>query len=585
MNLQKQQLLDIFNKKWSPSAFKRSNPELFQYLTEITAFLPENSTIRRRSWHVIHDCYSIPMCDNCNMNPIFFRKRTNSYTNLCIHCNKKQEQKNREINNIKKYGYASTLVVPSFKEKAKTTIKRKYGCDNLSQVEELKEARKATNIKNFGVENVSQSEEIKNKKKEKSLERYGVECVLQSEEIKEKIRNTNIEKYGVESVGKSPEIRKKRVDTLIRRYGVDNPIKLKEFKSKAQATNLEKYGTLEYQQSLIPNTSLMVLNDKHTLETLNKTKNGQEIADLLNVSHSTVLNYLNKHGIEPTNFWSSAAEREIRKIVSHIDHKFNNRRLIGKELDILLPDLNLAFEYNGIFWHSDRNVSKNMHREKYLKCKEKGIRLITIFENEWVENKELVTEKIQYLIGESSADKIFARKTDIVKISSKEKANFLNKYHIQKNGGGSLNYALMYNSEVVAVMSFIKQKKYYLLNRYATSKIVVGGFTKLLNHFEKEFNSPPIVTFADLRWSDGALYINSGFILDKELPPDYYWAKAPKIWHKSNWRHTTGLKHLENYDPAISESQNMYNHGYYKIWDCGKLRFVKNVIDKELCSC
>jgi hypothetical protein len=69
---------------------------------------------------------------------------------------------------------------------------------------------------------------------------------------------------------------------------------------------------------------------------------------------------------------------------------------------------------------------------------------------------------------------------------------------------------------------------------------------------------------------------NNGFVLDKALPPDYYWCKGNRLWHKFNWRHTSGLSKLENYDKTLSENDNMRLHNFHKIWDCGKLRFVKN---------
>jgi hypothetical protein len=59
----------------------------------------------------------------------------------------------------------------------------------------------------------------------------------------------------------------------------------------------------------------------------------------------------------------------------------------------------------------------------------------------------------------------------------------------------------------------------YLLARYATSRPVVGGFTKLLKHVINEHpNIKEIITFSDHMVSDGSLYAKSGFILDRELP-------------------------------------------------------------------
>jgi hypothetical protein len=56
------------------------------------------------------------------------------------------------------------------------------------------------------------------------------------------------------------------------------------------------------------------------------------------------------------------------------------------ELDIYLPDLNKAIEYNGIYWHSSDIVTE---RDKIRKnqCKEKSIDLLTLLDKEWLKNK------------------------------------------------------------------------------------------------------------------------------------------------------------------------------------------------------
>ena len=202
--------------------------------------------------------------------------------------------------------------------------------------------------------------------------------------------------------------------------------------------------------------------------------------------------------------------------------------------------------------------------------------MVSIFENEWKENSELIKNKLRNILNTSHSEKIYARKCSIKSVDTKEKRQFFNTNHIQGDGPSSINYGLYHDNQLVACIGFIKQKDHFVLNRYATSCNVVGGFTKLLTHFEREYNKPKIVTFADLRWSEGDLYKKTGFIMDKELKEDYYWVKGSKVWHKFNFRHSLMKTKLENYDPNLSESENMYKHGFNKIYDCGKLRFIKN---------
>lgn len=80
------------------------------------------------------------------------------------------------------------------------------------------------------------------------------------------------------------------------------------------------------------------------------------------------------------------------------------------EIDIFIPDLKIAFEYNGIYYHSDENISKraygyfnsadDYHRYKTYKCLEKGVELIHIYEKDWLENKDKVLEYVKNIIDE-----------------------------------------------------------------------------------------------------------------------------------------------------------------------------------------
>lgn len=65
------------------------------------------------------------------------------------------------------------------------------------------------------------------------------------------------------------------------------------------------------------------------------------------------------------------------------------------ELDIYLPELNKAIEFNGLHWHySDRLFVPGKHGNKSNLCKEKGIKLLHIREDLWIKNKDKMKEVI-----------------------------------------------------------------------------------------------------------------------------------------------------------------------------------------------
>lgn len=98
----------------------------------------------------------------------------------------------------------------------------------------------------------------------------------------------------------------------------------------------------------------------------------------------------------------STAERELEKVVSTIYTGMvvtSSRDIIQPyELDIFLPDICLAIEYNGSYFHSDKaGKSEEYHLTKSIMCRERGIRLIHIYEFEnFEEQKDLL---ISYLGG------------------------------------------------------------------------------------------------------------------------------------------------------------------------------------------
>jgi len=104
------------------------------------------------------------------------------------------------------------------------------------------------------------------------------------------------------------------------------------------------------------------------------------------------------------NSTSSKAEIEIQELVKTLTKTTvlcNDRTKIVNtntghylELDIYLPDLNKAIEYNGIFWHSSDEV-KIRDKMKVDQCKNLGIDLLVINEHDYVGNEEKVKEEIR----------------------------------------------------------------------------------------------------------------------------------------------------------------------------------------------
>lgn len=318
-------------------------------------------------------------------------------------------------------------------------------------------------------------------------------------------------------------------------------------------------------------------------EHVNKNRTIIDMANELGVTDSTMGKQLRRHNvpIQYNHDGRSLGERQLYDYVATLapDARSSDRDLIGpKELDIVIPSHKLAIEYGGLYWHSEVHKNAEYHKSKMDEANAAGYRLITIFEDEWNNRSDHIKTKLQHILG-LSPTRVYARKCTIVDVSSIDKKAFLDRYHIQGNGPSSIQYGLEYEGEIVAVIAFIaKQNGTYTLNRYATSVTVPGGFSKLLKHAITTLpNVSRIETFADLRWSEGHLYESTGFDKEYVIPPDYYWTDGITRWHKFGFRHQLLETKLDDYDPTLTEVENCHNHGLYRIYDCGKVKYVLTI--------
>ena len=257
----------------------------------------------------------------------------------------------------------------------------------------------------------------------------------------------------------------------------------------------------------------------------------------------------------------------------------------NREIDVYIPSLNLGIEYNGLHWHSERlGKDKNYHLDKLNKCNEQGIRLIQIFEDEWVNHREICESKLRQICGLNRNPKIFARKCKVVEITDKNEVyEFLDKNHIQGRTGFTVALGAYYNNELVGVMTFKKEKEgYWDLNRFATDInhqcVGIGG--KLFKYFTRNYPFIEIKSFADRRWTTDPtnnLYTKLGFEFDSYVPPSY-WYYNPKIskierFHKFGFR----KQHLHKQyglPLTMTEREMTETLGYTRIWDCGLIKYV-----------
>lgn len=365
----------------------------------------------------------------------------------------------------------------------------------------------------------------------------------------------------------------KMKQTLIERYNVDSVQKIPSAKEKTKASKQQYYESVLRDTFERYKLSYDDFLDKDHLEIIAK---------------DTCLSHLSEkqfNGMHPMTVWrhyervgaslgigktSSAGEREINNWVQSLGFETisNDRTMIKpKELDILIPSMKTAIEFNGLFYHKDL---KSYHKDKFDLCYTAGLTLLQFFEDEWYYKENIVKSIIKSKLQLNET--VHARKCKIALISSKQALAFLDDNHLQGKINGR-HYGLSYNDEIVSLMTVGKCRYYNGMEilRFANkcNINVVGGFTKLLKHAKANEKITTIYSYADMRISTGKTYEMFGKFV-KETEPGYFWLKNNKrISRYATQKHKLSKVLGDNFDPTLTENDNMLNNNYSKIYDCG----------------
>ena len=498
-------------------------------------------------FHARNKSLEIPMC-KCG-TALTWHADLKEYRKYCgTKCSAKYTAQMRKENNLKLFGYEWHSQNPDWWRKTQETIFQRYG-------------------ENYYAD---RSKEISST----NLEKYGVTHPMQLDSVKEKVKSANLEKYGVENILSSPEIQQRIKETNLRKYGVANPSQNKTIKEKAISTQKNNY----YDPKVLEK-----LNNKEWLSEEQKQKTIGEMSIELGVSPSNLCKYFHKHNIPIIRHSTSFPEKLIvdyflAKGIKIIQH---DRELISpREIDIYFPDHNLGVEVNGCYYHSEDFREKEDHLNKMLQCSDVGIQLLQFWDFEVLNKFEQVVSLIESKINNTT--KIFARKTKVEEISSTTKKDFITKNHLQGDIPSSTNLGLFYNGDLVMVATFgksrfTKNKTELLRLCSANGKQVVGGASKLITHFINSYlnEGDELISYCNRRYSTGVTYLKCGFKLECTSEPGFFYVTKSGVFSgtRYQWQKHLLKKKLPNYTESKTAFENMYSHGYRKVWDCGQFVF------------
>jgi len=433
--------------------------------------------------------------------------------------------------------------------------------------EQQKLKREKTNIERFGYKNPFQNGEIKEKSKKTRLEKYGAEYSSQRDsKTREVIHDKFKSKYGGISPFVSKEIQQKSREKMKERYGVENSRYIhfknfedfnKEFIEREFLKDgfLQRKEICDYFGMNYWHIPILLKNLEITIPlSRDKTKTQKEIYDFIKEHYDGVVLFNDNETIKP------------------------------KELDIFVPELKFAIEFDGVYWHStDTMKDSYINLEKVELCEELNIHLFRILDLEWMDEvkRDIWKSKILYKLN-LIKNKISARSCTLKEISLKEAKQFLEENHLQGYAGCSHRFGLFHKGELVSVMTFGKsrfKKGEIELIRFASKKytIVRGAFNKMLKFFVKNFKRN-IVSYGNRRWTYKENVYKGFFTNIETTQPNHFYYKGGQLhsrikFQKHKLKEYFEIGKLKYFNPEESGVENMIKNGYLLYFDCGNYKF------------
>lgn len=561
--------LDIFNKPDPSGKLSKEKYLIKNYKEEydyIINYCNENQIydipFKEKVYLCINNIKSIPTCKNPNCN------KNVKFKNLKIgyhgYCSKKcissdpNIKKLKEENSLKKYNTKTPAQSERIKEKIIKTNIKMYGGNSPMSDQKIKNKSKNTLIKNWSVDNPSKSEDILKKRIDS----------FKKSNYKETFKQTSLQKYGVEHPWMNKEIHKKTIDHFYKDYK-------KRIIDKSIGKNIEFVDFLKNDKTMLKFTCAKCQKQFNipTYQFYYRVNNDLPVCiNCYPISENSSLSHISLYNFINNNYNGEIIQNEKNAIQPY-------------EIDIYLPDLKIGFEFNGLYWHSSKFKNKNYHLNKYTLSEEKGITLISIWEDDWNIKRNVCESVILNKIGKS--EKIYGRLCNIKNVAYIDSKEFLENNHLQGDCKSSIRIGLYYNNELVSLMTFsklrlpvggkIKKEDTWELTRFCnkTNISVIGGASKLFKHFLKIKNPKEIQTYSDNMLSSGLLYEKLGFNYKHTSKPGYWYVINKIRHHRFNYRKSRLIK--EGGDPSKYEHEIMEEKGYYRVWSAGNKKWIYSI--------
>lgn len=541
---------------FSENTTKNKHQELYQYILDNTKFLSKDASFKERKYCITNNIKAIPYCQICGK---LLKFNVSKYDKTCCYeCAQKLKGASGKTTKLKN----NPNYYADWSNKYQQNCLSKYGVNTYMKTLKFREksllcehnhAQGAITLKNKSAE-------------DKKI-------------IKDKKYNTCFKKFGMGSNGKA----------IAKAYSLFTKEDWKNKKAKIDITIKQKYNLNNFgdlgrylkNKKYIKHFDIYNDNELFIEKSLELNKDIIKISEYFEVSTPCIyrkLISLNVIKLEDRRKYNKG-ENSVHAFlnINNIKVEKNKRKYLDNkyEIDLYLPDYNIGIEYNGMYWHSStNNTPVKYHQEKSLLAESKGIRLIHIYEDEWLNpiKRKLIEDIILHACNIQNTHKIYARKCIIKEISNKDYINFCDNNHIQGYKEASVKLGLYYNDQLIQIASFSKSrfdKKYqweWIRGCTLINYNIIGGTSKLFSYFIKHYNPNSVVCYVDYNKFNGNSYKQIGFNFVKLTDPDLFYIDT-----KTCERYNRNPSKRNEYDLKV------INREFYLIRGAGnlKLEYIK----------
>lgn len=483
----------------SPLGYRKT---LIKYENEIKSYVPlEISDFRILLFHFIHELNEQPLCEVCGKKPANFKNISHGYGRTCsVQC--------------------------------------------------------AAHLSAEGLAHVDQAARMV-KQKATNLERYGVEFPLQRKESREKFKETMIARHGAEYPIQNKDIAKKTKETMLSRYGQEYYFGTKHGKDISSNGMLRYHASQFYKNyyqkkyqtenwKYLEKYLIDVFSDKNALEFYENPeqyldgRKRKDIATDIKISTHLFNRVLELRNIEYTAKKSARSSFEI-EIVNFISSIYSGEIISGDqtllsgqlEIDIYIPEKNLAIECNGLYWHSDKFRNENYHNKKFEECARKNIQLLQITDKSFRENSSVWKSIISSKIGKNI--KISKELVSFISITAEQADRFFDENSLNKSSiKPDLILSSVKDTEILSVVTFskISSTEWKLLRHCDKIGYDTDGFSKIITHFESNIMKSGEVLFAETNrfLSNGSEFVKNNFMHHAYKKPEYLWTNGGELF-------------------------------------------------------